>query len=75
MIPIRYSLKEGDVQDYQHSINLEDGGYHEERFFFGLCPVSLKTSSKQDTFSTSISELKVMQKRHSSYIRKLLRIK
>ena len=42
-----------------HSINLEDSGHNEQRFFFGLCPISLKTSCTQDGASTSLSELKV----------------
>ena len=57
---IRYHSKSEGVQVYEHSVILQDGVHNEERFFFGLCPVSLRTSCLQDTSSTSFSELKVM---------------
>ena len=34
---------------------------NEERFYFGLCPVSLKSSSVQDTSSNQLNELKVTE--------------
>ena len=34
---------------------------NEERFYFGLCPVSLKTSSVQDPSANQLNELKVTE--------------
>ena len=61
MLPIRHFSKAEEVKINDHSINLEDSGHNEQRFFFGLCPISLKTSSTQDVESTSLSELKVIE--------------
>ena len=58
MIQIRYLSKDGNFQTQECSINLAK---NEERFYFGLCPVSLKTSSVQDPSSNQLNELKVTE--------------
>ena len=58
VIQIRYLSRDGNVQTQEFSINLAK---NEERFYFGLCPVSLKTSSVQDSSSNQLNELKVTE--------------
>ena len=45
----------------EHTMRLEENGdiHNQERFFFGLCPVSLRTSSSQGCSPNCFSELKV----------------
>ena len=61
VLRIRYGSKAEGVKINDHSINLEDSGHNEQRFFFGVCPISLKTSSTQNDTATSLSELKVIE--------------
>ena len=54
-------MKGDQVTLMNHPLNREEGGHNEERFFFGLCPISLSTSSIQnESTSTSLRELKVI---------------
>ena len=55
---MRYLSRDGNFQTQEYSINLAK---NEERFYFGLCPVSLKTSSVQDPSSNQLNELKVTE--------------
>ena len=60
VLSIRYKLPGQGLQVNEHSINVEDARHNEERYFFGLCPVSLRTSCLQDPSSTTFTELKVI---------------
>ena len=50
---------EGCLKDVEHKIKLDDPRHIEERFFFGLCPISLKTLYSEDGASDTSKELKV----------------
>ena len=50
---------EGCLNDVEHKMKLDDPRHIEERFFFGLCPISLKTSYSEDGASDTSKELKV----------------
>ena len=61
VLSIRYSIKGEKVKHTDHLVDHEEGGHNEERFFFGLCPISLNTLSIQnEATSTSLRELKVI---------------
>ena len=61
VLSIRYSIKAEKVKHMDHLVDHEEGGHNEERFFFGLCPISLNTLSIQnEDTSTSLRELKVI---------------
>ena len=56
---LSYYTDEGSLKDVEHKIKLDDPRHLEERFFFGLCPISLKTSYSEDGTSDTSNELKV----------------
>ena len=58
VIHIRHLTRDGNLQKQEYAIN---SAKNEERFYFGLCPVSLKTSSVQDPSSSQLNELKVTE--------------
>ena len=58
VIQIRYLSRDRNIQTQECHINLAK---NEERFYFGLCPVSLKTSSVQDPSCNQLNELKVTE--------------
>ena len=59
-LPIRYTSKDNELHCVDHPVKLEDARHNEERFFFGICPVSLKTSSSKEKPSDASTELKVI---------------
>ena len=59
VVKLSYYTKEGCLKDVEHKIKLDDPRHIEERFFFGLCPISLKTSYSEDAASDTSKELKV----------------
>ena len=59
VILLRYESKTNGIQNIEHSIKLEDARHDEDRFFFGMCPVSLKTASTEEQSSSASKELKV----------------
>ena len=59
VLKLSYYTDEGCLKDVEYNIKLDDPRHIEERFFFGLCPISLKTSYSEDGTSDSSKELKV----------------
>ena len=59
---LSYYTDEGCLKDVEHKLKLDDPRHIEERFFFGLCPVSLKTSYSEDGTPETSKELKVRLK-------------
>ena len=59
VVKLSYYTKEGCLKDVEHKIKLDDPRHTEERFFFGLCPISLKTLYSEDGTPGTSKELKV----------------
>ena len=59
VVKLSYYTDEGCLKNVEHKIRLDDPRHIEERFFFGLCPISLKTSYSEDGTSDISNELKV----------------
>ena len=59
VVKLSYYTDEGCLKDVENKIKLDDPRHIEERFFFGLCPISLKTSYSEDGTSDTSKELKV----------------
>ena len=59
VVKLSYYTDKGCLKDVDHKIKLDDPRHIEERFFFGLCPISLKTSYSEDGPSDTSKELKV----------------
>ena len=59
VVKLSYYTDEGCLKDVEHKIKLDDPRHIEGRFFFGLCPISLKTSYSEDGSSDATKELKV----------------
>ena len=59
VVKLSYHTKEGCLKDVEHKIKLDDPRHIEERFFFGLCPISSKTSYSEVGTPDTSKELKV----------------
>ena len=59
VVKLSYYTDEGCLKDVENKIKLDDPRHIEERFFFGLCPISLKTLYSEDGASDTSKELKV----------------
>ena len=59
VVKLSYYTDGGCLKDVENKIKLDDPRHIEERFFFGLCPISLKNSYSEDGTSDSSKELKV----------------